>query len=72
MTLDFYWRIDNELYIGPYWYGISSQQTITYKFCEGGIGFKQYSNYFEELWNNNELTENLTQYDESKIKNNRR
>lgn len=50
MTLDFYWRMDNELYIGPYWFGISSQQTITYKFVEGGIGFKMYSEYFEKLW----------------------
>lgn len=51
MTLDFYWRVDDELYIGPYWYGIGSQQTITYKFKSGKAGFKKYSNYFEDLWN---------------------
>ena len=35
MTLDFYWRVDNDIYIGPYWYGLDSQQTISYKFTEG-------------------------------------
>lgn len=50
MTLDFYWRMDNELYVGPYWYGMSSQQTITYKFDEGGEGFKAYADYFEKIW----------------------
>ena len=50
MTLDFYWRMDNELYVGPYWYGMSSQQTITYKFDEGGEGFKDYTDYFEKIW----------------------
>lgn len=52
MTLDFYWRLDHELYIGPYWYNQDSQQTITYRFEEGGKGFTIYSEYFEELWNN--------------------
>lgn len=56
MTLDFYWRVDNEVYIGPYWQGISSQQTITYKFEEGGLGFQQYTEYFENLWNNPDNT----------------
>ena len=57
MTLDFYWRIDDELYVGPYLYGIPSQQTITYKFVNGGMGFKLYSEYFESLWNNDKLCE---------------
>lgn len=52
MTFDFYWRIDDELYIGPYFLGIESQQTITYKFLKGGKGFDLYSAYFEKLWNN--------------------
>jgi len=55
MTLDFYWRIDNILYTGPYWYGIDSQQTITYKMKEGGRGFDLYTNYFDSLWNNMNL-----------------
>ena len=55
MTLDFYWRIDNVVYIGPYMYNILSQQTITAKFSKGGKGFKLFTNYFEDLWNNQEL-----------------
>ena len=56
MTLDFYWRLDNYVYIGPYWYGTESQQTITYEYRKGGRGFKLYSEHFEELWNNTDLT----------------
>lgn len=52
MTLDFYWRVDDELYVGPYLYGVVSQQTITYKYVKGGRGFEMYSAYFETLWNN--------------------
>ena len=55
MTLDFYWRIDDELYVGPYMYNILSQQTITVKFSNGGKGFSLYSRYFEDLWNNEDL-----------------
>ena len=55
MTLDFYWRMDDELYIGPYLYNIVSQQTVTYKFIKGGRGFNMYTDYFESLWNNTKL-----------------
>ena len=60
MTLDFYWRLDDDLYIGPYWYGIGSQQTITYRFKKGRKGFDIYAEYFENLWSNEELTKVLT------------
>lgn len=60
MTLDFYWRVDNDIYIGPYWYHVGSQQTITYKFHKGGKGFDTYKDYFEELWNDNNNTMKLT------------
>lgn len=60
MTLDFYWRVDNDIYVGPYWYHVGSQQTITYKFHKGGKGFDTYSDYFEELWNDNDNTIKLT------------
>lgn len=62
MTLDFYWRVDENLYVGPYWYGIPSQQTITYKFNSKGKAFTQFTGYFEELWENNELCKPLTKY----------
>ena len=59
MTLDFYWRVDNELYVGPYWYGHDSQQTITFKFSANGKGFEQYTSYFEELWKDPKISKQL-------------
>lgn len=50
MTLDFYYRIDDEIYVGPYWFGIESQQTITFKFESEKMGFETYEKYFEKLW----------------------
>lgn len=64
MTLDYYWRVDDELYIGPYWYGYKSGDTITFKFLSGGKGFQHYSNYFESLWNNPDLAVPLTKMHE--------
>ena len=64
MTLDYYWRVDDELYIGPYWYGYKSGDTITFKFLSGGKGFQHYSNYFESLWNNPNLAVPLTKMHE--------
>lgn len=64
MPLDFYWRVDDVLYIGPYWYGVDSQQTITYKFLSGGRGFTQYSEYFEALWEDDKLCKTLTKITE--------
>lgn len=60
MTLDFYWRVDDELYIGPYWINVSSQQTITYKFERDGKGFATYADYFESLWEDTSLSRFLT------------
>lgn len=60
MTLDFYWRVDGVVYIGPYWNGYESQQMITYKYIKNGKGFKTYTEYFEKLWRNKELASFLT------------
>lgn len=57
MTLDFYWRLDDVLYVGPYLYGRASQATLTYKYKKGGMGYREYSRYFEDLWNDMSLTE---------------
>lgn len=62
MTLDFYWRIDDDLYVGPYMYNIVSQQTITAKFSKGGKGFNLYSRYFNDLWNNDNLCQYPTEF----------
>jgi len=48
---DFYFRVDDYIFIGPYRYGISSQQTISYEFKGPSNGFRDYSEYFEKLWN---------------------
>lgn len=66
MTLDFYWRTDNVLYIGPYWYGYDSQQTVTYKFIKGGRGFRLYTEYFNRLWDDESLTRTLTKVTNTK------
>lgn len=60
MTLDFYWRMDENLYIGPYLYKISSGSTITYKYESGGKGFDYYRKYFESLWNDSSLIDLVT------------
>lgn len=60
MTLDFYWRVDDNLYIGPYWYRLGSQQTITYRYNKVGLAFSLYTEYFDRLWNSPELV-TLTQ-----------
>lgn len=60
MTLDYYWRVDNDLYVGPYWYGYKSSATITYKFAAGGRGFLHYGEYFEKLWDDPNLCRVLT------------
>lgn len=55
MTLDFYWRVDDAVYFGPYWYGVGSQQTVSYRYEKGGFGFDMYTDYFEKLWSNSEI-----------------
>ena len=60
MTLDYYWRVDDELYVGPYWYGYKSSDTITYKFSANGRGFQHYGEYFEKLWEDQNLCRVLT------------
>jgi len=59
MTLDFYWRVDDVIYTGPYWYGYKSGDTITYSFSKGGKGFNLYSDYFDSLWKDNSLNKSL-------------
>lgn len=59
MTLDFYWRIDNTIYVGPYPLKGSSQQNITYKYKAGKLGFDHYAEEFENLWNNENVMRNL-------------
>ena len=51
LPLDFFWRQDNNLFIGPYLKGIGSQQTLTYHYrIDSEVG-KFFLNYFDTLWN---------------------
>ena len=50
LPIDFYWRQEDKLYVGPYLYGIGSQQTITFEYQKGTKGYDFYRNYFENLW----------------------
>jgi hypothetical protein len=58
LPLDFYFRVDKNLFLGPYLYGRSSQQTISYEFESGGAGFEYWSTYFEKIWNDSNFTRN--------------
>jgi len=49
--LDFYFRYDNTIFIGPYMFGKISPNTITMKFKGNATGFKYYTEYFNDLWN---------------------
>lgn len=57
IPIDFYFGLDEVVFVGPYMYGIQSQQTISYEFKRGGAGFNYYSEYFNKLWDNNEFCE---------------
>lgn len=59
LPLDFYFRLDKVIYIGPYLYGITSQQTISYEYIRNSQGFEYYSNYFEKLWNDNNFSKEV-------------
>ncbi len=53
---DFYFRVDDYIFIGPYQWGKSSQQTISYEFKgQSSKGFAYYNDYFEKLWNSQDF-----------------
>lgn len=58
LPFDFYFRIDNNIFIGPYLYGVSSQQTISFEFSNNSQGFEYYTTYFESIWNDTNLLRN--------------
>lgn len=52
---NFYFRIDDHIFLGPYLYGKTSQQTISYEFKGNSIGYEYYKDYFDKLWNDPEF-----------------
>lgn len=49
LPLDFYFRVDDSVYVGPYLKGRSSQQAISYEFTSGE-GFIYWTKYFTSIW----------------------
>lgn len=65
LPLDFYFRVDDRVFVGPYIYGKEGQQMITYEFERDGEGFKYYTDYFEKLWTGNSVPKlQLMKYEE--------
>lgn len=58
LPMDFYFRIDGVLFIGPYLYLKGSQQTVTFKFEKDGLMYAEYTAYFERVWNAAEPKDN--------------
>ncbi|MCX7109629.1 MAG: hypothetical protein NTX45_05770 [Proteobacteria bacterium] len=52
---DFLFRHDDALFTGPYLYGIGSQQTISFEFRKGSVGYAYFEQYFECLWNDDKF-----------------
>lgn len=50
LPLDFYCKMDDRMYIGPYLAGRESRDMITYEFGLGEV-WDFYTDYFENLWN---------------------
>lgn len=54
---EFYCRVDDSIFVGPYQYGKDSQQLITMEFKNPGKAFAYYKDYFDSLWENNDYCE---------------
>ena len=51
IPLDFYFRVDGHVFVGPYEYGRLSQHSISYEYRDKkSEGFVYYTTYFESLW----------------------
>lgn len=50
IPLDFYCRVDEDIYVGPYMPDISSSKNITYQFKTGTKGGDYYKEIFEKIW----------------------
>ena len=48
---EFYCRVDDSIFVGPYQYGKESQQVITIEFKNPGKAFSYYETYFNSIWN---------------------
>lgn len=58
-NLDFYFRTDDTVFVGPYLHDKTSQQTPTYSFLRGGIGFDFWEGYFNRLWHDTSFCQSV-------------
>ena len=54
---EFFCRVDDSIFVGPYQYGKDSQQLITMEFKNPGKAFTYYEDYFDSLWENEDYCE---------------
>ena len=52
---NFLFLMNNRIFTGPYVYKKDSQQTISFEYNNFGSAFEHYSNYFKELWNDEDF-----------------
>ncbi|MGF1691147.1 hypothetical protein [Photobacterium kagoshimensis] len=48
--------IDKNLFTGPFMIKKLSQLTMAYQYKKGGEGYSYYKSYFNEIWNNDEIS----------------
>lgn len=54
---EFYCRVDDSIFVGPYQYGKDSQQLFTMEFKNPGKAFAYYEDYFDSLWKDKKYCE---------------
>lgn len=53
----FVFLMNNRLFTGPYEYGKTSQQTLSFEYSITGNAYEYYEKYFDSLWNNEKFCE---------------
>ncbi|EKL9827949.1 TPA: hypothetical protein N2935_000339 [Vibrio parahaemolyticus] len=56
LPIDSIMRIDNNLFTGPFMVKKKSQLTMSYQYKKGGDGYEYYNKYFEDIWNDVNIT----------------
>lgn len=59
MPLGYFLRIDDSVYVSTLFWGLDS--TISYKYTKDGEAFNRYTEYFDKLWSNDNITKELTE-----------
>lgn len=62
LPLNFYCRVDDKVYVGPYVPDKPSGKNITYQYDFYSSGGRWYSDLFERIWNSNSIIRTTEQY----------